>query len=169
MKILICIISLCLFSIAKGQSIEQITIGTVHKLYSQVLHEERNIWIYKPSKSNEISNHKYPVLYLLDAEAHYFATVGNVKQMSGIWGDIIVVGLVNTDRNRDLTPAKNGNIDDDKFITFIEKELKPYVAANCPAAPYSIFSGHSLGGLTVVNTLLYKKKLFNAYIALDPS
>jgi tetratricopeptide (TPR) repeat protein len=57
----------------------------------------------------------------------------------------------------------------ENFMAFIEKELMPYVEAKYPAAPYRVFSGHSLGGLTVVNALFNHTKLFNAFIAIDPS
>lgn len=32
-----------------------------------------------------------------------------------------------------------------------------------------MFIGHSLGGLTVMNTLIHKPELFNSYVAIDPS
>lgn len=43
----------------------------------------------------------------------------------------------------------------------------PYIESNYPTASYKIFIGHSVGGLTVVNTLMYNPELFNAYVSLD--
>jgi predicted alpha/beta superfamily hydrolase len=57
----------------------------------------------------------------------------------------------------------------EKFISFMEKELIPYVDSKYPASSFRILIGHSFGGLTVIYTLLNHVKLFNQYIALDPS
>ena len=54
-------------------------------------------------------------------------------------------------------------------MAFIEKELIPYVDSRYPTAPYRVLSGHSLGGLTVMNAFFNHTSLFNAYIAIDPS
>ncbi len=94
---------------------------------------------------------------------------------------MVIVGITNTDRERDLTPthvkpdriinagdaAKSGG--GENFMGFIEKELIPYVDAYYPTTSYRVFSGHSLGGLTVVNAFFNHTSLFSAYIAIDPS
>ncbi|ASU32806.1 alpha/beta hydrolase-fold protein [Mucilaginibacter xinganensis] len=148
----------------------RITIGTVDTVYSKILGEKRTLMIHIPQGNKE---ERYPVLYLLDGEEHFYSAAGIVQQMAGVMPDMIIVGIVNTVRNRDLTPT---HVTDSKisgggenFLKFIEDELIPYVNAHYPAAPYRILSGHSLGGLTVVNTLLNHTKLFNAYIAIEPS
>jgi predicted alpha/beta superfamily hydrolase len=96
---------------------------------------------------------------------------------------MIVVGITNTDRNRDLTPthvdsfqiAPNLSValktsgGGEQFIAFIEKELMPYIDSAYPTLPYKILIGHSFGGLTVMNTFINHKNLFNAYVAIDPS
>jgi hypothetical protein len=55
------------------------------------------------------------------------------------------------------------------FASFIEHELIPYIDSLFPTAPYRMLIGHSLGGLTVLNTLMYHPQMFNAYLAIDPS
>jgi hypothetical protein len=57
----------------------------------------------------------------------------------------------------------------ENFLAFIEKELMPHVEKHYSTAPYKVFVGHSFGGLTVLNALVNHTKLFNAYIAIDPS
>ena len=97
--------------------------------------------------------------------------------MSGRWPEMIVVGITNTNRDKDLKPTitnLDGVVDlnsggGGNFMNFIENELIPHIDSIYPTAPYRIFSGHSLGGLTVINTLLNNTQLFNAYIAIDPS
>jgi uncharacterized protein len=94
---------------------------------------------------------------------------------------MIVVGITNTNRERDLTPThvspdrivnpgearQSGG--GENFMSFFEKELIPYVDAHYPTTSYRALSGHSLGGLAVVNAFFNHTALFNAYIAIDPS
>jgi len=177
MKIPLCLLLITFFMVANCQNAEKITIGTVEKIYSGALHEERSIWIYNPAQHTANNKDRFPVLYLLDAEDYFFSTAGMIKQMTGRWPAMIIVGIVNTNRSRDLTPtigstdgapvANSGG--GSNFMQFIEKELIPHIDSVYPTAPYRIFSGHSLGGLTVINTVLQHPRLFNAYIALEPS
>jgi len=45
----------------------------------------------------------------------------------------------------------------------------PHIDSLYPTQPYRTLIGHSFGGLTVMNVLTNHTKLFNAYIAIDPS
>ncbi|SHN20185.1 alpha/beta hydrolase-fold protein [Mucilaginibacter sp. OK098] len=152
----------------------RIVIGTIDTVYSKILNEKRTLMIHVPQGNKD---ERYPVLYLLDGEDHFYSAVGIVKQMAGVIPDMIIVGIANTVRDRDLTPThvKTNNGQDnlsgggENFTRFIADELFPYVDAHYPTAPYRVLSGHSLGGLTVVNILLNHTKMFNAYIAIEPS
>ncbi|HJP63669.1 MAG TPA: alpha/beta hydrolase-fold protein [Mucilaginibacter sp.] len=163
-----------LFSISSlsafAQKDNRITIGTVDTVYSNILGEKRAILVHVPKGDKA---EKYPVLYILDGEEHFQSAVAIDEQMSGVTPPMIVVGITNTNRERDLTPTHMANSKEsgggENFIGFIERELMPYVESHYPTAPYRIFSGHSLGGLTVMNAFFNHTNLFNAYIALDPS
>lgn len=158
-----------------------IVIGKIDTINSKILGEKRPIWIYKPEHLEfDVNNQtKYPVIYLLDGDWHFVSVVGIIQQLSYINGnticpEMIVVGIPVSDRFRDMTPScdsifskKSGGYDN--FISFIGNELMPYIESNYPVAPYKIFIGHSLGGLTVINTLINHTTLFNSYIAIDPS
>lgn len=148
----------------------RIVIGTFDTLNSKVLNEKRVLMIHVPEGSKD---ERFPVLYILDGESHFHSAVGIVKQMAGLIPDMVIVGITNTVRDRDLTPTvvkdKNPSGGGENFMAFIEKELIPYVDSKYPTAPYRVFSGHSLGGLTVVNAFFNHNNLFNAYIAIDPS
>jgi len=157
----------------------EIVIGKVDIVYSNILKEKRAIWVYVPETNDKAQ--RFPVLYLLDAEEHFHSAVAIAKQLSGVLPDMIIVGITNTVRNRDLTPTHvkadayvnegyarvSGGGED--FLKFMRDELMPHVNATYPASSYKMFSGHSLGGLAVVNAFLHHNNMFNAYIALDPS
>ena len=148
----------------------RIVIGTIDTVKSKILNETRTLLIHVPNGGKE---EHFPVLYILDGESHFYSAVGIVKQMAGVIPDMIVVGITNTVRDRDLTPTvvndKNPSGGGENFMAFIEKELVPYVDSRYPTAPYRVFSGHSLGGLMVMDAFFNHTNLFNAYIAIDPS
>jgi predicted alpha/beta superfamily hydrolase len=166
-----------------------IVIGKIDSLYSGTLGEERKVWVYVPhgDYGPSASGQHYPVVYLLDGDAHFSSVMGMIQQLSEVNGntlcpDMILVGIPNTDRLRDLTPthaATGYNKNDsssvknsgggENFTAFIEKELMPHIDSLYPAAPYRMLIGHSLGGLMVINTLVHHPRLFNAYLAIDPS
>lgn len=151
---------------------DKIVIGNIDTLYSTILGEKRTVWVYVPETADK--KQRFPVLYLLDGEDHFHSAVAIDRQLSGVLPDVIIVGIVNTVRERDLTPthveaSAHESGGGEKFLQFIEQELMPYINKKYPAAPYKVFSGHSLGGLTVVNAFVHHNSMFNAYIALDPS
>jgi len=103
--------------------------------------------------------------------------VGIIQQLSqangnGVLPEMIVVGIENTNRFRDLVPTAPPMTTIEKanpVVRFLSGELMPYIEKNLPAAPYRVLAGHSLGGLTAVYLLSNFPELFNAYIAIDPS
>lgn len=158
-----------------AQHNENITIGKKEIIYSKAMGENRTVWIYTPAMTaaSITPGKKYPVLYLLDGDAHFFATAGIIQQLSqangnGVVPEMIVVGIENTNRFRDLVPSKDTK-KANPFADFISAELIPHINQNYPAAPYKLLAGHSLGGLTAIDMLSTSPGLFNAYIAIDPS
>ena len=172
-----------------GQTENKIVLGNIDNVDSKILNEQRKIWVYVPHDgTNDIySKQRYPVVYLLDGDAHFYSVTGMIQQLSSVNGnsicpEMIVVGIPNTNRTRDLTPSYTSSAlshpDDDmiknsgggeKFMSFIEKELIPHIDSLYPTEPYRMLIGHSLGGLTVMNALLHHTNLFNSYVAIDPS
>src|SRR6185295_2782552 len=171
----------------QAQNDNKIVIGKIDSVYSKTLGEERKIWVYTPDMTSGNSNQHWPVVYLLDGDGHFASVVGMIQQMSqvngnNIYPEMIVVAIPNTDRTRDLTPTHITNdppmMDSnfsktsgggENFVAFIEKELMPHIDSAYRTAPYKILIGHSFGGLTVMNVLTTHTKLFNAYLAIDPS
>jgi predicted alpha/beta superfamily hydrolase len=152
-------------------------------LHSNVLKEDRVIWVRTPPGYQQ-SKSIYPVLYQTDAPGHV-NEIGSTSDFlvdNGRMPALIVVGIANTDRTRDLTPThadiKNpdGTVDTfptsggaDRFLDFIQTELVPEIEKRYRTAPYRIFAGHSLGGLLAIHALITRPNLFNAYIAVSPS
>ncbi|TPN86815.1 alpha/beta hydrolase-fold protein [Aquimarina algicola] len=160
---------------------KNITIGHTSSIYSQILDEDRLLEIYLP-KDYDTSTKNYPVLYLLDSFLNFRHAVASAEFLNfdNRIPEIIIVGIRNTHRVRDLTPEsinldpkqreRLGNVGGaDNFIAFLEKELMPHIEKNYRTAPYKIISGHSLGGLFNVYSFLKHPELFNAYITISPS
>ncbi len=173
---------LILFTLIQQTALSQnIVIGKFDTISSAILKEKRVIRIYQPNQNRVIDapQERYPVIYLLDGDWHFSSVVGITEQLSYINGnnicpEMIIVGISILDRYRDLTPSRDTNWsktsgENSKFISFIKQELIPYIDSNYPSSVYRIFIGHSLGGLTVINTLVTDPDLFNAYVAIDPS
>ena len=91
-------------------ALAQPTSGTVTRLVlkSDVLGEERTVLIRTPV-GYETSKVSYPVLYMTDGEGHMVHTAATIDFLTrnGRISDLIVVGVINTDRTRDLTPVKS--------------------------------------------------------------
>lgn len=160
-----------------------ITIGETLKLPSKILQEERTILVSLP-RGYARGTERYPVLYMTDGDAHFTHTRGTVDYLrgNGLMPDLIIVGIANTDRTRDLSPTKahfkgeDGTVQElptsggaPRFLDFFEKELFPYIESTYRTAPYRIFAGHSLGGLLALHTLAARPELFQAYLAASPS
>jgi uncharacterized protein len=175
-------LSLLLFSAAVFAQAPAVGAVTTLRLKSSVLGEERTILVRTPA-GYEAGNQRYPVLYMTDGDAHIGHTGATVQFLSrnGRMSELIVVGITNTDRTRDLSPThvKTTNPDGklqfptsgggDKFLKFIETELIPEIEKSYRVQPYRILAGHSLGGLFAVHAMLSRPELFNSYIAVSPA
>jgi predicted alpha/beta superfamily hydrolase len=126
---------------------------------------------------------RYPVLFLLDAEAHFPYASGMVNFLgaSDRMPKMLVVGIASGDiaqRTRDLTTPSTVESDSrfspggggaEAFLSFVAEEVVPYIEKNYRTRPYRLLVGHSLGGLFAVYAMVARPKLFGGYIAADPS
>ena len=146
---------------------------------SSVLGEDRVILVRTPA-GYETNKLAYPVLYMTDGDAHIGHTGSTIEFLArnGRMSEVIVVGITNTDRTRDLTPAKATGPNAaqfptaggaDNFLKFIETEVIPQIEKSYRVQPYRILAGHSFGGLFAVHALITRPELFNSYIAVSPS
>jgi len=96
----------------KPQQIPQrkaFVLGIIEEIDSKALAEKRTINVYLPEGYQENDTVRYPVIYLLDgsADEDFIHVVGLVHFNSFPWIErvpkSIVVGIANTDRQRDFT------------------------------------------------------------------
>ncbi len=153
------------------------------RIESKVLGETRTVLVRLPPSYRNAAR-TYPVLYMTDGDANIGHTAATIDFLTrnGRMPEVIIVGISNTDRTRDLTPTHvdgqrlegtqfrfptSGGAD--KFLTFIATELIPYVEANYRTQPFRVFAGHSFGGLFAMYSLFTRPDLFNAWIAVSPT
>jgi len=166
--------------------IEKIVRDEKVKLHSRVLDEERTILIHLP-KDYALSEKKYPALYVLDAEFFFQQAVSAVEFLSELLyinvqpiPKMVIVGIVNVDRNRDYTPTYAPEQADgrlvfptsgkaERFLEFLNTELFPFIDSNYKTEPFRVLSGWSLGGLITVYTYFKHNNFFSAYLAISPS
>ena len=159
-------------------------LGVIDEIYSKEMNEKRILNIYLPEGYNPTDTVHYPVIYLLDgsADEDFIHIVGLVQFNSFEWvnqiSKSIVVGIATVDRRRDFTfpttvaEDKNANPTaghSDRFISFIENELQPFIQGKYKTGSSKTIIGQSLGGLLATEILFKKPELFNKYIIVSPS
>jgi predicted alpha/beta superfamily hydrolase len=153
-------------------------------IQSAILGEERTFWIRVPDNYARSGGTRYPVFYMTDGDAQMLHTVATIAflERTGKIPQLIVVGVNNTDRTRDLTPSRATMPGRDgrqvefptaggagRFLDFFERELIPWVEANYRTEPFRVFAGHSFGGLFAINAFATRPDLFRGVIAASPT
>lgn len=183
MKVITSIVIILLYTFPNsmlGQN--EVVIGKIDSIQSNILGENRKLMIYVPNDQSKSKT--FPVIYVLDGDSHFTSVVGMIQHLSNtsIIPQMMVVAIPNTNRTRDLTPSKvepnppmvpEGLAEQSgggkNFLAFMEKELFPHIEKNYPTSSYRMFIGHSFGGLLVMDALFDKPELFTSYISIDPS
>ncbi len=175
------LVVLCLAGVS-AHSNEQISIGETIEIDSRILGEVRTVLVsppagYDPSK-------RYPVLYMTDGDQHLTHTRGTADFLArnGLVPPLIIVGVINTDRSRDLTPTRAGLAGLDgtlrelptsgggsDFLDFFEKELFPFVDSHYSTLGLRLLAGHSLGGLFALESLFTRPAMFAGILAVSPT
>lgn len=156
--------------------------------HSEIMGNDRSIYVYLPPGYNENSDRKYPVLYMQDgqnifnAETAFGGTEWRVDETAGEMmkqgeiKDIIIVGISNTpDRMDEYTHVKdpeNGGGKLDAYADFLTKELKPFIDSSyrTSMAPEDTgIAGSSLGGLSSIYLGWKFPNTFGLVGALSPS
>lgn len=159
-----------------------ISIGKSFTFKSAVMGTERTINIYLPATYDRDSTARFPILYVIDGgvtqDFQHIAGLANLGGLSGMYPDMIVVGVETKDRQHELTtpttrkdylkeiPTLGGA---STFRKMISDEIIPYVTANYRGSDRRIVIGESLAGYWIVDTLLHAPSTFTDYIAISPS
>lgn len=153
-----------------------VIIGERTTFRSTILGAEYPVVIYRPG-GYERTTERYPLLVLLDGDGHFHHATGVVDFLVANQRipPMIVVGVGNRNRTRDLTPptadpqmrGRAGGAD--QFLRFLADELIPYIDQTNRTLDYRVLVGHSFGGLFALHALTTRPEVFNGYIAISPS
>jgi predicted alpha/beta superfamily hydrolase len=146
----------------------------IERIVSARLGETREAWVSLPDRYDQTLD-RYPVLYMLDGEINFNSgVIGGLRQAAllGEMPDFVVVGVVNTDRSKDIFPevvtyddgSKSGGRAD-AFLDFVGEELIPRVEKGYRTEPFRVLYGTSNTGFTAVYALFRSPRLANVYIA----
>ncbi|RPD96201.1 alpha/beta hydrolase [Aureibaculum marinum] len=150
-------------------------------ILSKFVNEERVINIWTPPNYNN-STDSFPVLYMPDGGIkedfpHIANTLNKLLSESKI-PPMVLVGIENTERGRDLTGFSEAEYDKQfcpvtdgakNFRAFISEELIPEINRKYRTNSRKGIIGESLAGLFVMETFFTKPNTFDFYIAMDPS
>ncbi len=161
----------------------------LHKSFrSEILDNERDIYVYVPPHYGENKNAKFPVLYMADGQNLFNSETAFGGQEwgadetaqrlieSGLMKDVIIVGISNT-KNRmseytHVPDPKHGGGDLDKYADFLTKELKPFIDSTyrtSALARETGIMGSSLGGLSALYLGWKFPHTFGLVGAMSPS
>ena len=126
---------------------EPVSIGTFRQLHSSILNEDRTLLVCLP-EDYEKTAASYPVLFVLYADQirNYFTeAVRVVDQLSseGRIPKMIVVGVANVDRYRDLSPVEQRGTPSgiEPFSRFVVEELIPFIVKEYRTKDYRLLMG----------------------------
>jgi predicted alpha/beta superfamily hydrolase len=144
------------------------------KLYSQVLHEERELLINLPDHYD--STKKYPVFYVLDGssldrnldqtldvltQAHYVheaIIVGIPNMTAENRTNNLIPPFMKTDPDDALSPFGNGDL----LLSFIENEVKSLIEKKYNCNGHNTLVGNSRGGLLTLYSIIKSPTSFQA-------
>ncbi|MDH4196037.1 MAG: alpha/beta hydrolase-fold protein [Candidatus Aminicenantes bacterium] len=150
------------------------------KTSSRILGEKRTILEYLPA-GYQTSGKSYPVLFHLDANPRpstygpsFYAIAEKMNTLGAPVPEMIVLGVTNTDRLRDMIPVPDETFPPapgkaHNFLRFITDELIPDVKARYRTTDFRILYGRSDSGLFVLYALTAAPDAFQAVIASSPS
>jgi predicted alpha/beta superfamily hydrolase len=144
--------------------------------------ETRNINVWAPPEY-KTNAEPLPVMYMADGGIidedfpHIANTMAELIKSKSI-PPMILVGIANTQRRRDLTGPTEIEADkkiapivggSEKFRAFLKEELFPEINKRYRTTSQKSIIGESLSGLFVVEIFFIEPDLFDNYIAFDPS
>lgn len=149
---------------------------------SKALGEARRINIYTPPDYPDHPDARYLVLYMpdggVDEDFPHVTSDIDAAIRAGQMRPVIVVGIENTERRRDMTgptevesdrkiaPRVGGSA---SFRAFLRDELEPEIGRRFRGNGQTAIVGESLAGLFILETFFEEPRMFDTYIVLSPS
>ncbi len=170
--------SLC-FSQKPETKNTEIVIGERLHLFSKALNEDREVFLSLPSNYGR-NQHKYPVIFVFDAEYLFEITnsIVKIKVSRNEMPESIVVGIPNSPGKRyDMAMSLSypdgstffGDADGKRindYITFVGEELNHFLESNYRVNSHSTLIGMSPTFGPVLEAFWNKPNLFDDYIVL---
>jgi len=150
------------------------------KISSAILGERRTVLEYLPAGYRS-SGKSYPVLIHLDADPRpstygpsFYAIAERMNALGAPIPEMIVLGVTNTDRLRDMIPVADESYPPAPgqahgFLRFITEELVPHVRTRYRTTDFRILYGRSDSGLFALYALTAAPDAFEAVVASSPS
>ena len=148
-------------------------------IHSKYVGDHFDISIAFP-KDYDKTNKKYPIIYVLDANIFFglFVQTARLLQYGAEIPDTVIVGIGYPKdhmilRNRDFGPTPY-NLPEvaghsDKFLAFLNLELKPMIESQFRVTDDTTLAGDSMSGLFALYTLFHQPETFDRYIIGSPS
>jgi predicted alpha/beta superfamily hydrolase len=153
---------------------EKIPGGEIRTLHSSVLEEDRTLYVGLPG-DYDATDTDYAVFYKLDGDERSFAmTLSELEELreAKLIPPMILVGIPNTDRDRDMLPVaipgRRGSGGSDNFLKFVQEEMIPFVEENYRASDFNIIMGTSNTALFAIYAFVHQPSTFDAYLASSP-
>jgi hypothetical protein len=156
-----------------SQSSNEISIGKKIQIDSEIYGKSRELFIRLPSNYND-SVKNYPVLYLLFPHASFFRARSAVGYLEGDNGipEMMIVGICNDDGRGEILPFKIQGMPNsgggNKFLSFIKKEVIPFVETNYRTDTLRILAGFSNSAMFANYLMVKDPGLFSSYILSSP-
>lgn len=184
-KVLFFTLILSISSVGFTQTKEVVIPGSqVRTITSSIVKDqEYELQILLPGGYNQ-NTKKYPVVYLMDSQWDFplVKSLYGQQYYDGFIPELIIVGVTwggirpkpDSLRARDYTPTREERLSQsggaDNFLSFMKKELFPFVETNYRAENYNrTIVGCSLGGLITLYALFSQPDLFDNYVAASPA
>jgi predicted alpha/beta superfamily hydrolase len=161
---------------------EILSAGEQMAIHSEILGQDRTVFVALPASYRASGAERYPVLYLTDAQWNFDQARVSAEYLARnkIIPEMIVIGVVNRDRTRDLYATRadfrdgdrvipfptSGNAD--RFLEFVAKELIPWAEKTYRTSKLRVLAGHSAGGNFALHAIRLKPDLFQAVMVASP-
>ena len=143
----------------------------------------RKVWLYLPLDYDK-SSHRYPVLYLHDAQNLFTGLTGSPQKwqvaqcLDSLRLPLIVVGIEHGGKERinEMSPFINKEYQSgggsEEYLQFIEQRVIPFVDSNyrsLPNAKFRLIGGSSLGALVSYWALISRPENYGGALLFSPA